>query len=280
VARVRRESVSIFNFSFVDILATTIGVLIFVMVMVLLNATGRISAEGLKAQVEHLRGQAREHQGAVKEWDKKAKEEEARRRGYQAAATTAAAAAQAADKHLKYQKRQAQKLAGEARQLGQKAAALRGTVAALKDRARRLANQNREEVPFRIPRQRATTKRPVYFECAGGRVYLLAFGGRLEDKNYSAKSLLDATLITRKKSAVGETIAGARGRGSSFVATLNRASKRTHFAHFIVREDSFDLFRQLRGLLWERRYEYNWQAFRADENIISGPSRRGRRVQR
>jgi hypothetical protein len=279
VARARRQDVTLFNFSFVDILATTIGVLVFIMVLVLLNATGRISAEDVREQARRAQERLKKHQLAAERWDRRA----AREQGYRQAYLRAARAAGPAQERLADETARRRELERETRQLGQAKAALELSVATSRRRAAALAaqvsqqaSQEREQVPFRIPHERPTTKESVFFECVGGRVYLMAVAGRLYERNYRATSLVDAVLLERKPDAVGETSARARRRGSLFLRELGSARRTTHFGHFIVREDSFALFRRLRGLLWQRGFDYNWQPMQADVIPAASKSRQGR----
>jgi hypothetical protein len=273
VPRRRRRSVSIFNFSFVDILATTIGVIVFIMVMVLLNVTDTISASGLEDEVEEARERVRQHQRAAAEWDERAAQQADLQDTYAKAASKAAVARQrlnAQRQRNRQLEQEGERLAGELEDLQGAVNGLEERVEGLEERMAQRQDRQREEVAFRIPRERPTTKQPFAFECAGGKVYLVASGGSLNKSSYSITDMGAALLIQRKDSAVGESLAAALRRGSTFQRTLRQADPRKEFAMFVVREDSFGFFRKLRERVIEAGFDYNWEAFQNDRSLISG----------
>ena len=269
MARARAEELTLFNFSFVDILATTIGVIVFIMVMVLINVTNRVSADEIVEQFEEIQAQIAKHLAAVDDSAKKLGEDEAARRKRNEAVTAAEGQIQKLKKQLGYERIKKQTLLAAQQQERRKAATLKATKRALEGRAAHLAEQiaqrkkkPREEVAFRVPRERRTTKQALVFECVGGRAYLV-FDGKFNTTNYNVKDQRASWIINRKAQARGELPAAARRQGSAFVKALNRANRRTHFVLFIVRPDSFEALRELRKLLWARGYDYNWQALSA-----------------
>lgn len=274
MARTRREPVSLFNFSFVDILATTIGVIIFIMVMVILNATDRISADHLKEQVDQLQEQVKERQKALQEWSRQTADDIASRKRYQQ--ITQSKADEAA-KGLRKLKERQKALEAEARTLDTRAETLRGEVSEMKKHAsdaaadlRKRSRRKRVEVNFRVPRLRSTRKKPVVFECDRDKIYLMVFNYKLNERNYSATALWNAALIKRKSRALGETPSRAMMPRSRFRSTLRRASRNTYFINFIVRDNAFGSFRKLRDYVWKKGYDYNWRAHKATASLIAG----------
>lgn len=269
---------NLFNFSFVDILATTIGVIIFIMVMVILNSSDRISSDDLQDHVEEIKKEIQQQQEAAGEWENKIQEEAERRKEYAQAAEAAAAAASTAHKDLKHQQDRRKKLQRVSQGFIRTAHEMRKQVAALEREAKqaaaqnaRRANQDRREVAFRIPRLRQTTKKSVWFECAKGKVYAMALDGTLTKGNFSAVGLgTNAALVTRDDNATGETFKRAQRRGSSFMKHLGKANKNRYYVNFFVRDESYALFRRLRDLVRKRGYEYNWRAYGVGESYVFG----------
>ena len=272
--RRRSRNVAVFNFSFVDILATTVGVIIFIMTMVLLNATDRISADGIKEQVPQHQAQSTEQRRIAKRFARlAAKERQTALRYAQPTGTDANAAQQ----RLESERKGKQRLVNEQRRLGREQAALRAAtatatkrVAQLTAQARQHPSHKRQEVMFRIPREHPTTKAPIVFECTGGRVYMLALAGRLHTRNYTAEALGNKRRITRKPNAAGEPTVRAQRPNSQFFAAMKAAPSTTHYVLLLVRPDSFTTFRRLRAALRQRGYHYNWQAMDTREDIIVG----------
>lgn len=267
MARARAEEMTLFNFSFVDILATTIGVIVFIMVMVLINVTDRVSADEIVEQFEEIQAQLAKHLAAVDDSAKKLAEDEAARRKHEQDVTAAKGQIQKLKKQLGYERIKKQTLLSAEQQERRKAATLKATKQGLEGRAAYLAGQiaerkkkPREEVPFRVPRERSTRKVPCHLECVQGRVYLLTFAGRLDKRNYTETAVRNVKFLTRKAQALGETIEQARRPDSRFMGMLRRARPGTHFPYFVVREDSFELFRELRAIVWKQGYDYYWQS--------------------
>jgi len=270
VPRGGKEPVSLFNFSFVDILATTIGVIVFIMVLVLLNVATATVPEGTQKKLDDAQQKAKDLQQQADEWEQKADRQRAENLEKQGDEALKAARRDLLDK------RQGQK--DLRRKVGE---ALDGTnaleqeVAKVRGEAEQLANAKpkepkRAEVEFRIPLLKKTEKLPVLFECDGGKVYHMAFEGDLNEGNYSGMNLGQAVIVSRDDGATGDTIKAASGRNSEFMRTLKRMDKRKHFAQFFVRPDSYELYRDLRSYMWRKGYETNWRAYGKDEQFVFG----------
>ena len=269
MARARAEELTLFNFSFVDILATTIGVIVFIMVMVLLNVTNRVSADELIEQFKKIQAQIAKHLAAVDDSATKLGEDEAARRKHNDALRAAEGQIQKLEEQRGYERIKKQTLLAAQQQERRDAATRKATKRGLERRLPYLAEQieqrkkkHREEVQFRVPRERRTTKQALVFECAGGRAYL-TFDGKFNTANYNVKDQRASWVISRKAQAHGEPPAAARRQGSAFMKALNRANRRAHFVLLIVRPDSFEALRELRKLLWARGYDYNWKPLSA-----------------
>ncbi len=274
--RRKRQETDLFNFSFVDILATTVGVLIFIMVLVILNSTNRVPADAPKQDAAEAAAEAAALTAAIDGLKGKTNALNNATAAFQATADAAATLAgqlaglQATNTTLTSTNAT---LAGQRDALGAEVRGLLDEVMQLVDAneaAKDTAAANRHPIPFRIPEQRATDKSPVIFECEDGRVFHLATDGLLNDRNYDIQDLLGAKLITRHANAQGETFAQAKAKDSQFRQVFARLDKTRHFVQFFVRADSFGLFLKLRETLWNAGYEINWHAFDRGESIISG----------
>lgn len=274
MGRSRRNEVSIFNFSFVDIMATTIGVLLFIMVLALLNSANRFSGMPKQEALQQLAAAAGEASAQAEILREKAAAQQEIVQRYQQPVKSAEAAL--ADAKSLEQRRS--DLVREEERLSKRLQELAAGETALKDELRELMAQaqNREtkrrgEVQFRVPEVRETDKSPVVFECDGGEVYLLAYESELNEDAYTATSLGSAALIERRGNANGETYGAACKPRAQFDRVFRRMKPGKQFASFIVRDDSYDLFRQLRQeVFWAAGYDVQWQAYAKEESIIFG----------
>ena len=270
--------VSIFNFAFLDILATTIGVILFIMVLALVDVGGRLSAEAVR---ERVRGLVAGTEGIREDVRRRREETDELWRTRQAYAEDP----HAAGKDLAAQHDRQERLRAETRGLEDDERDLQRQVAELERElaslaataAQRQARTTRTEVEFRVPRLRHTTKEQVVFECDGGRVYALAFAGRLAEANYTAMSVGGGGhgLIFRKGSAYGEDVHAAHRPRSGFANSVRLMDPQQHYATFVVRPDSFELFRQLRKAMWSHGFEVGWLPFREGQTVAAGPGGTG-----
>jgi hypothetical protein len=274
--RRKRQETDLFNFSFVDILATTVGVLIFIMVLVILNSTDRVPSDAPKKDAEDAAAEAAALTAKIDGLKGKTDELNNSTAAYQATANAAdTLAGQLAGQQATNTSLTASNatLTGQRDALGAEVRGLLDDVMQLVDTneaANNAAAANRRTIPFRIPEQRATTKTPVIFECENGQVFHLAFEGVLNDNAYNIQDLLGTQLITRKPGASGETFAQAKGKSSAFRQVFAKMDKNRNFVQFFVRPDGFDLFLKLRETLWNAGYEINWHAFDKGESILGG----------
>jgi len=285
MARLRREGTTLFSFSFVDILATTIGVVIFIMVMALLNISDAISSDEIEDRVAEMEKAVEESRATAEEWRKKARVARKEQEEYEAAARAAdqeIAALRAARANARRARERRRGLLNRIEELKRRATTLAEEIKGIREQAGRLARvveegaKRRTEVAYRVPRARRTTKKPVLFECVGGRVYLMAFEQRLYEGNYRFSRILIgrgayASVVTRRASARGESLARALSGSSRFMRTFRRTNPRTHFVDFVVRDDSFELFRGLRDAVVRKGYRYNWTPLKKDTKIVAGP---------
>jgi len=259
-----------FNFSFVDILATTIGVIVFIMVLVLLNVASATVPEGAQKKLDDAEQEVKDLQQQADEWEQKADQQRAENLEKQGDEALKAARRDLLDK--RQEQKDLRKKVGEALD---NTKALEAEVAKVRGEAEQLANAppkqpKRAEVEFRIPLLKKTEKMPVLFECDGGKVYHMAFEGDLNEGNYSAMTLGQAAFVSRDDGATGETIKAPSGRNSEFTSSLQRIDKRRDCAQSLVRPDSYALYRDLRSYMWRKGYQTNWRAYGKDEQFVFG----------
>lgn len=275
----RSRDIAIFNFSFLDIMATTIGVMIFIMVMVFISVSPEQALEALEQRIDEARPQAADAERKAQEAAQRAERQQGqaqkqRERVRQMERSSETFTARRRDDNKKLRAKinaLEQKLAkaeSDAAKAAERTEALKNQI----KQSRQGARQEATNVEFRVPLERETTKRSTYFECDGAEVYLLSLKQSLSD-NYTAKPLNvgggSVALITRKGSAKGESLRVAMRSRSSFRRTLARLDSGKDCVQFLVRPDSFSAFRGLRKRLWAKGIDVNWFPLKQDQLIMS-----------
>lgn len=104
-------------------------------------------------------------------------------------------------------------------------------------------------------------KEPVFFEADGN---LLS---AINEKNYDMNSfpqmisgrMATVVKIERKKSAITEPVGKLAEVGSQFQQELKKLNKQKSYVVFLVRKDSFEVFRQAREIAWRQGLQVGWQ---------------------
>ena len=166
--------------------------------------------------------------------------------------------------------------------------------------------QEAVKIPVFKPTPRAvpTNKAPVFFECRGDQVFyvdkdnldtqvakLLSTlnpglrGGDLtqflkaiqgqEVKNelyrVDPKYLLVGVMALEARiEARGEGVREIQRPSSRYEAALGQIDEKTRYVAFLVRDDSFNVFREAREVAYRRGYEAGWELLGADEPIKFG----------
>jgi hypothetical protein len=273
MVRRRRAEVNMFNFSFVDILATTIGVIIFILVLVLITATDRLSPEKLQKTLDEIHETTAENNSEADSMRQEIADEHQRREASQ----TPDEHLQLAEKAVLDEKNRAKSLELAQAKLKAEAARLEREVEDVEKELEQFAksakkvDRSRGKVEFRIPKLRATSKVPYTFECDGGRIYFLAsYYAGIAKENYNEQSLGFFSILTRKASAKGDQEHDLMRSGSRFRKRLRKMKRKKHFGNFIVRPDGYDVFRAARKQLWSRGFKVNWKPLGEKEDIVSG----------
>lgn len=286
----RRRQVEIFNFSFLDILACVIGLLIFILTIVVISggtpsrktgsklseaeralhdavddarliATHRTKVEALLAdraadisdpvaRASGLRaeiGILREEQSSFIVAVEKIKQ--------QAAAALVVAGSLERSPIDPSAAGVAQKVADLDRQT---AALIRKTAEVNLQRANAV-----QQIHFYVPHLKETTRRPVFVEIAGGRMWCVA-----GDDYTSERPDADSIRFDRHASASGTLVSDLVADRCSLPPPLDGADPDGTVISALVRPNGYAAFRQLREWAWQHHYAVNWDPMLPDEPII------------
>lgn len=279
--RTKRQDPDIFSFSFVDILATTIGVLVFIMVLALLDVARRVSPDQFRQAAMRSERVAVEKQQERQRWREKTREILPLVKRYEEAVRQNGLAPAGDD--LKRLRRESTRLREQNARLEDQRRELQRQIQDDADGMTRLAHQAEEErtwvrAPFRVPEERETQKRPVAFECGGRKVYFMGIAGELDSAAYTRRGIAGFAFAERTHKARGESSEEAGKTASRFSYVLSRMNPDEHYGLFFVREDSFRLFRDLRRRMWERGLDTNWQPLTKRQKILLGEGKGGATV--
>lgn len=149
-----------------------------------------------------------------------------------------------------------------------------------------------KEIPFRPPFEHRDNRRQVSFVVEDGRVsfldmeeadrqikskmgrksHMLPIKADLESCQFrldgEASQEKAAIKVLRRAGEEGETLADAEKEGSLFHQKLGQLNPNEASISFTVYPDSFDEFRRLRQIIWERKFDYNWLPMHAGEVIL------------
>jgi len=204
----KRRDVNLFNFSFVDILATTVGVLLFILLMAILNQSGLAAHTFWTQQLEDAKAEARAATRAAR--DAQANYASARERARQASTRTRPQAAALA--------RQAQRAADDNARRAAANEQTRKRILALKRSLRQLdADIVRLQKTTARPTQgkrlmlpvadKATNKTAVHVDCQ--RQGLVIIGSKV-DAGRASRTLCPASRILDPRSAFGSLLDAMR----------------------------------------------------------------------
>ncbi len=125
-----------------------------------------------------------------------------------------------------------------------------------------------KEFMFETPMVYATSKQSVIFECRDGQVFPVSVR---QQQYYLHTYAAFQEVLLPKPGVRGETITELRMPNSIFNQILNGLDRQNQFVFFIVRPDSYDVFREARKIAWERNLEVGWTPKPRDEVILFSP---------
>ncbi|APF20737.1 hypothetical protein Calab_1136 [Caldithrix abyssi DSM 13497] len=121
---------------------------------------------------------------------------------------------------------------------------------------------------FETPMVYETEKASIIFECRNNQLFPVSQNA--ETFYYRTYAAYQEVLIP-VPDAQGESIAEISQPGSIFYEMLNQTDPQKQFFYFIVRSDSYDIFREARKLAWEKNIEVGWTPKPKDEIILFSP---------
>ncbi len=268
----RRKEVSIFNFSFLDILANTIGALVFVLLMVLLNNSGLLECERVVAETKEIEAKSEElgrrlrevqaHTGRVQ-----AEQAQTERDAATAEQQLALERKKAAEAQWKFEEGKAavSKLQSEAQNLAARKAQTEGEVAELTSEAEDLQRKMAQiepvkkaevEIKFNAPVATATKKGGWPVLCEKDRVGTVKSAFRMGAGIYVVWEYTDAgSMVTP---------------GSEFAKMLREKKPADTFIFFVVRPSGFDTYRKAREVARAKKYDCNWEPLAEGLNPVFG----------
>lgn len=158
---------------------------------------------------------------------------------------------------------------------------------------------------FRTPYARGTEKEPLYFECGGDRVTFVdkkKIDTELEDYRNSIKELdlndlqvqkqlesgirvvesahyrvdlgrfayNNVVVLVPKEARQGENINQIVLADSDYQKLVDKIDPEKHFVFFLVRPDSYEVFRKARQILWDRGIQGGWEPLEIGQQITFG----------
>lgn len=270
--RARDSQIGFFHFSFLDILACTVGVLIFMIAIIVLHTLGMSAPPPLRKELSKLRA-------AVSALQKQISQKEAelaeRKRRVDAISKFAWLLRSYDEKSAEKARIEAQlaELERRTRVLEQKIKQDRQLLMRLQAQTAEKPKIRQKSIRISTPVERRSSKRPVYFECDGGRVN--PFFGRYIRKYYSVTQVGQRALVARRRA--GETLAEARDSASDWAAELARLDPSKQYVAFIVRPSGFEIFLKLRSVLRRRGIDVGWEPVEAGVSVVvEGPEAQNR----
>ncbi len=127
------------------------------------------------------------------------------------------------------------------------------------------------------PMVRTTDKSPAFFECQNNRVVLMNRNGSASE-HYRGMFVGTGFAMVPNEEERGETREEIRQADSGLRGVIADLDPASEYAAFLVRPDSFEVFRAARDVLREHRAEIEtgWEPFSQEGTVLFGS--RGRAV--
>jgi hypothetical protein len=126
-----------------------------------------------------------------------------------------------------------------------------------------------------FPVARSSEKAPVFFECRDNRVFPIEDNGGYSSF-YHIVPRGNGTMLLPKGKEGGKTIEALKNPQAAFQKAIVAIDPAQQYAAFIVRPDSFEIFRAIRDDLRLRGIEIGWEPLPAERPMSFGPG--GRKV--
>jgi hypothetical protein len=125
-----------------------------------------------------------------------------------------------------------------------------------------------KEFVFQTPMVYDTPKKSVIFECRNGEVFPVTID---QDRYYLRTFAAFQEVLLPKPGVEGESITQIRQLNSKYNHILKSIDPKKQFIFFIVRSDSYEIFREARKLAWEKNLDVGWTPKPKDEMILFSP---------
>ncbi len=125
-----------------------------------------------------------------------------------------------------------------------------------------------KEFVFQTPMVYNTPKKSVIFECRQHQVFPVSID---QERYYLRTFAAFQEVLLPRPDVRGEGITEIRKPDSQFNQWLNKLNPKKEFVYFIVRSDSYNVFREARKLAWERKLDVGWMPKPEDEVILFSP---------
>jgi len=263
------SEIGFFSFSFLDILACTVGVLVFMIAIIILHTLGMSAPLPLRKE---LSGLSLDLSKLNKELLKLRDEADEKRRARE---TVERLERQKRDLSLR---KELEEYVAEFSALLKKLEADELQEQDELERLRALVPGDftirKHELKLATPVQKASEKRALYFECEDDKVN--PFFGRYVRKYYVTKGVGTSSIVIRRRP--GESLEQTREESSDWRAEIEGIDPTKDYVAFVVRPSGFDIFMQLRKLLGGKGIEVAWEPLEtgAINMVVEGSKGRSR----
>jgi hypothetical protein len=296
--RAARRHVEIFNFSFLDILACVIGLLIFILTIVVISGgigatsasrdqTAALTASEHELQQARTRGEIAQRRrrnaesllrttsSDVSDVTLARETVEAQIRQFTAEQAEIHAANNDVAAGIASTRRQLEgtpadpSLVERIDQMTAETAALDADTARID---KKLAGMDaaplvaRKEVSFEIPRVRSSSKTPIFIEVQGQRMWFV------HSDDYDQAPDPPGTVYTRRQRAPGMLISALVANKQPVPAAIAGLPLDGVVLTFVVRPDGYDAFREIREWAWKKGYSVHWIPLSSESKIELVPA--------
>lgn len=121
---------------------------------------------------------------------------------------------------------------------------------------------------FQTPMVYNTPKKSIIFECRNGELFPVT----IDQNQYYLRTFAAFQEVLLPKPGVdGESITEIRQPSSMYNRILKSLNSKKQFIFFIVRSNSYEIFREARKLAWEKNLDVGWMPKPEDEVILFSP---------
>lgn len=246
----KSTDVGFFHFSFLDILACTVGVLVFMIAIIILHTLGMSAPLPLRSELSKLSLDLTE---LNKQLEQMRADEERLRKLREALEALASLREQSALKSRL--EADIADLAAHIQELEIAEVSQSDELSKLRAIVPRDFKPPKHKIKLATPVQKDSKKRPVFFECDNDGVN--PFFGRYIRKYYVTRGIGDGSVIVRRRP--GETLEQTRQKSSDWMVEIGRIDPKSQYVAFIVRPSGFGVFLELRERLGEMGIDIGWE---------------------